>query len=177
MENKEEIWKDVIGHEGKYMVSSIGRIKSLKLRTIHRERIMVNGIGTRGYPEIKLWGYNGKRKGFSIHRLVAIAFIPNELNLACVNHIDGNKMNNRVENLEWCTYQENTIHGFRSGLISSKKSAMTKHVNLGKRIKNYDTGEIYSSLQDCISKLKLHKTYISSMLTGYKKNTRNIHYI
>jgi len=177
MKKEIEVWKDVLDYEGKYMISNLGRVKSLKLRTIHREIIMTNGIGTNGYSEIKLWGLDGKRKGHSIHRLIAKSFILNPLDLPCVNHINGIKTDNRVENLEWCTHKENTNHGFKNGLISKRKSAMTKHDNLGKKIINKDTGEIYKSLHECIEKLNLHKTYVSSMLTGYKKNTHNIHYI
>lgn len=106
MAELQEIWKDIEGWEGKYQVSSFGRIKSLRKNKILTEKICK---GT-GYSMIIL--YNKKyKKGYSIHRLVANAFIPNQNNYPCVNHKDETRTNNRVENLEWCTYKYNMNYG------------------------------------------------------------------
>jgi len=120
MENQEEIWKDVVGREGYYMVSNFGNVKSLAkgntasgLPTKTKDKIMATRPHTvdSRYRQIKL--YRGEKESmFLIHRLVAIAFIPNPLNKKFINHIDGNPSNNCVENLEWCTRSENLQHSY-----------------------------------------------------------------
>lgn len=105
METKvEEIWKDVIGYEGKYMVSSNGRIKSI----IHHKCKILNPrpSGKMGYPSCSLMT-NGISITKSIHRIVAISFVDNPKNLTLVNHIDSNPKNNHYLNLEWVTAKEN----------------------------------------------------------------------
>lgn len=100
----EEVFKDVLGYEGKYQVSNTGKVFSiLRKRVIHTER------EHKGYLRVNLWR-NGKRKHVPVHRLVALAFIPNPENKPQVNHIDFNKENNRADNLEWCTNDENQVH-------------------------------------------------------------------
>lgn len=118
---KEE-WKDIKGYEGLYQVSNKGRVKSLDREVIHKNgliklykgRVLINNNLTK-YPSIHLY-LNGKVKNYLIHRLVAQAFILNTLNKLEVNHINGIKKDNRVENLEWCTRSENTIHAYKTGL-------------------------------------------------------------
>lgn len=96
-----EIWKDVTGYEGLYLVSSYGRVKSVKSGLILKPTQK-----NCGGLQLKL-SKNGKSKGFQISRLVAIAFIPNPEGKPCVDHIDGVRFHNFVENLRWCTYDEN----------------------------------------------------------------------
>ena len=95
------IWKDVTGYEGLYLVSSYGRVKSVKSGLILKPTQK-----NCGGLQLKL-SKNGKSKGFQISRLVAIAFIPNPEGKPCVDHIDGVRFHNFVENLRWCTYDEN----------------------------------------------------------------------
>ena len=120
-----EIWKDVKGYEGLYQVSNIGRIKSLRRSWASKgesEHIMSPSI-TRGYAYIKLRGLDGKDESIPVHRLVAIAFIPNPNGYKCVNHKDENKINNNVENLEWCSLEYNFAYGtarLRQGISSGK---------------------------------------------------------
>ena len=104
----EEIWKDVIGYEGKYKVSDLGNVKSLNYHKTKKEKIMKNIKDNDGYFIINLLSKNHK-----LHRLVAIAFIPNPENKPQINHIDGNRQNNHVSNLEWCTSKENITHSFK----------------------------------------------------------------
>ena len=101
----EEIWKDIEGYEGLYQVSNRGRVKSLKYK---KERIL-KPRKQSGYYKVLL--YNDKKYEYSIHRLVAHAFIPNPDNLPQVNHRDENPSNNRVDNLEWCDGKYNINYG------------------------------------------------------------------
>lgn len=110
----EEIWKDIQGYEGLYQISNFGRVKSLpKFRNngtggfISKEKILKTEENNRGYVRVQIKN-NGKAKRFFVHRLVAFSFIPNPENKPCVNHLDCNPLNNRADNLEWCTFQENT---------------------------------------------------------------------
>lgn len=101
------IWKDVVGYEGLYKVSNTGLILGLKSNTYLKPR-----NSNLGYPRICLYK-NRKKHYLSIHRLVAIAFLSNLNNYPEVNHKDGNKENNKVENLEWTTSSENIKHAFK----------------------------------------------------------------
>lgn len=115
MEN--EIWKDIIGYEGYYQVSNFGRVKSLITGTIRKHGD--NGAGYKFVPLSK----NGKVTNKYIHRLVCGHFAENPLNKATVNHKDGVKSNNNVNNLEWATQSENSQHGFDTGLINQKSGS------------------------------------------------------
>jgi hypothetical protein len=118
---KEE-WRDIAGYEGVYQVSDLGRIKRCARITKWRdvgERILKHSTCRIGYSLVVLCVHN-KAKTFSVHRLVAIAFIPNEKEKREVNHIDGVKSNNAAFNLEWCTRTENVRHANKTGLINIK---------------------------------------------------------
>lgn len=108
----QEIWKDIPEYEGLYQVSNLGRIKSLPRKGTHttKERIMNFTKSNKGYF-IAVLSKDYKKKSFSVHRLVAQAFIPNPNNLPQVNHKDENKENNNINNLEWCSNWYNTHYG------------------------------------------------------------------
>lgn len=110
---KNEEWRDVVGYEGLYQVSSEGRVKSLKRKGRRKERILKHQIDRNGYLRLNLCA-GGKSRLFFVHRLVCQAFHENPDNNPCVNHIDENKTNNAASNLEWCTYEENNNHGTRN---------------------------------------------------------------
>ena len=114
----EKMWKPVKGYEGLYEVSDEGAVKSLPKKAGRRnqpEKLSATFINRIGYVCVNLYKDN-HQKQVRVHRLVAEAFIPNPENLPCVNHIDGNKLNNHVYNLEWCTQSENAKHAFQTGL-------------------------------------------------------------
>ena len=114
-----EIWKDIEGYENKYQISNLGNVKSLETWTgdkyIWREKILKNMVYGNGYYYVCL-SKNGKVKKYKVNRLVAQAFIPNPDNKPFTNHIDGDKLNNNVDNLEWCTQSENMKHASMIGL-------------------------------------------------------------
>lgn len=118
MEN--EIWKDVVGYEGLYQVSNLGRVKSLERTesTIRggryiKERILSPSAGKARYYSVPLTK-DKKRRTSQIHRLVADAFLSNPCGYPCVNHKDGNCLNNQVDNLEWCTQDYNVKYAYSS---------------------------------------------------------------
>ena len=114
----QEIWKDVVGYEGLYKVSNLGRVKSLQRKgTALNDRILKYSFDIDGYRQVIL-SKDNKRKCVKIHRLVGLAFLCNENNLPCINHKDENKENNSVENLEWCTNLENIKHSIKRRLYS-----------------------------------------------------------
>ena len=137
-----EIWKDVAGYEGFYQVSNRGNVRSLarvdSLGRKCRGRALKQGYSGGGYPQVDLYK-NGKRKIRLIHRLVAGAFIPNPESLPQVNHIDEDKDNNNLENLEWCDSKYNVNYGTRTERVSKKVRAV-----------NVETGEVvtFNSTQE-----------------------------
>lgn len=109
-----EIWRKIEGFE-KYEVSNLGRVRSLNYRKTKETKILKPGKDKKGYLKVNLYK-SSKHSSKRVHRLVATAFIPNLDNKTQVNHIDGNKQNNTVSNLEWCTNSENMQHAWRTGL-------------------------------------------------------------
>jgi len=118
-----EHWIPILGYEGLYEVSDFGLVRSItrsvktkggkqRISKGHVLRITVNS----GYATVQL-SRSGKTKTFKVHRLVATSFIPNPLDLPEVNHIDGNKLNNVIANLSWCTKSQNVQHAYDMGLM------------------------------------------------------------
>lgn len=133
-----EIWKDVKGYEGLYQISNLGRIKSLKRQVgfIERDEKILKPRLIRSYLVAHLFK-NNVAKNVLIHRMVAEMFIENPENKPCVNHIDGNKQNNKVENLEWVTHSENDLHAYKLGLRKSPSFWKNKKGELHPRSNNY----------------------------------------
>ena len=113
-----EIWKDIEGYENLYQVSNLGRVKSLNYNHTGKEKIM-KAKKDKGYLRVQLYK-DGKPKFYSVHRLVATSFLPNPNNLSQVNHIDEDKSNNIVDNLEWCSAKYNSNYGTRIQRIVEK---------------------------------------------------------
>lgn len=132
-----EIWLPVQGFEYFYHVSNFGRIKALERKEIfpcmfngtkigiRKERIMAPRVHTGGYHRVSL-GF-GNRKDYYIHRIVASAFIPNPGNLPMINHKNGIKNDNRVDNLEWCTAKQNINHAIDTGLLDRYRNRGVKN--------------------------------------------------
>ena len=130
----EEIWKDIKGYEGRYQISNFGRVKSLiyskeKIMNIYNFRR--DGEKGKGYWRVRLIK-NSSYKYFFVHRLVAEAFISNPNNYATVNHINGIKTDNRIDNLEWCSLKENIQKAWETGLYK---------VDEIRRLNGYKTGK------------------------------------
>ncbi|MBQ2397422.1 MAG: NUMOD4 motif-containing HNH endonuclease [Bacteroidales bacterium] len=133
-----EIWRDIEGYVGCYQVSNLGKVKSLKYG---KERILTASKSIYGYLIVNL-RKDGKQKHYLIHRLVASAFLPNIDNLPQVNHIDEDKTNNRVENLEWCSAEYNSNFGTRNKRSGYKR---INHTSKSKKVLCVETGKIYPS--------------------------------
>lgn len=170
-----EIWLHVKGYEGKYEVSNFGRVKSLKRTRVGKgggiygvkEKILK--CGRKGsYDQAAIHDGNGKRKYALVHRLVAEAFLPNPEIKPCINHKNGIKTDNRIENLEWATYSENSIHAIKNGLFVPEKGSerfcakLNEKIVLGikLRIKNGH------KLKDIAKEHKLNPVTISNIKTG-----------
>lgn len=117
-----KVWKDIKGYEGLYIISSIGDVRSVK----RRENLAICKSKT-GYYVVRLWN-NGQTKLWTLHRLLAIHFIENPMNKREVNHIDGDKGNYELNNLEWVTPSENMKHAVATGLNKSCFKGGSLHV-------------------------------------------------
>lgn len=148
-----EIWKQVLGYEGLYEVSSYGRVNSLGNHNSKRkEKILKPGLRGKGYKHVIL-AKDKQAKSFSVHRLVATSFIPNPLNLETVNHRNKVKTDNNVENLEWMTPQQNVEHG-------QSKSYSVKHQHLGEFC--------FFNVSKFIREHKLARSHFYDLLKGRK---------
>ena len=167
----EEVWKDIKGYEGLYQISNLGNVKSLpkyRVKYGYGEIILKQSISRNGYKIVGL-SKNNKYKTVYIHRLVAEAFIPNPKNKLEINHIDGNKQNNFVGNLEWNTRKENGKHAWKMGLFKnpSPPPITTRKVNQytldGTLIKTWE------SARDIERKMKIKSSMITNCCRGRGK--------
>lgn len=151
-----EVWKDIEGYKERYQISNYGRVYSKK----HKKTMV--GRDNKGYSIINL-RKDGKTKTVSIHRLVADAFIENKHCKREVNHIDENKKNNNVSNLEWVTPKENINHGTLTQRLSKKVVQIDKNTN--KAIKKYN------SIGNASEKTGLWESEISRCCKGKAETT------
>lgn len=162
-----EIWKDIPDYEGLYQASNLGNIKRIcrkfvdkigRIRQIN-EVICKPSIDTSGYMQIVLTK-NKKRKSYKIHKLIAMTFIPNPDGFPQVNHKDENKLNNKIDNLEWCTLEYNCNYGTRNYRCTLHCKHKVKQLSQGTIIKKYNslkdasmkTGIKYQNISSCCRK-------------------------
>lgn len=171
-----ERWKAVTGFNGIYMVSNLGRVKRIR-----------RGVGTKAgkilkqqkrgqYLKVTLYDENHQPNVFSVHRLVAQEFHRNRFNKTQVNHIDGNKYNNRADNLEWATPSENNKHACRlypkKGI---KGSTIAREINKQK-VRCVESGTIYESIRAAGIKTDTNETSICHVCRGKYKTAGGYHW-
>ena len=156
--------KKIIEYENIYEINNLGIIKN-KITN----KILKYKLHNKGYFSINLYK-NKTSKTYLIHRLIAIHFIPNPNNYPCVNHIDGNKLNNNLENLEWCSYKENNQHAYNTGL---KKMSDYNKAILSKKVINNDTKVIYNSIKEVADLYNINYVTLCFKLNGSSKNNTN----
>ena len=154
---KEELWKDIPNYEGLYQISNLGNIMSIR-----RKRLIKSDRRKDGYIQVHLIK-DKKMKNFLLHRLVAITFIENYNDYEFINHIDGNKENNSLNNLEWCDRSYNILHAYDNELIKKRK-----------KVEQYDKDNnllnIYESIMEASKKTNIDRSNISACCKGKKKH-------
>lgn len=176
-----EIWKDIVGYEGNYQVSNYGNVKSLRrneiykkngtnnTKRIRKEKILKNRLDKDGYCSVSLCK-NGTIKHCRVHRLVLFTFDPNPK--ISLNHLDGNKQNNKLENLEWCSVLENNLHSIKMGFTKIGE----KHYKA--KLTNENVSEIKRLYQQNITITKIAKQFnvnFSTILDIIKKRSWKQH--
>lgn len=185
---QEEVWKPVPGYEGLYEASSHGRIRSIERFVYHRRWgrfqkrksvILKPAVSSRGYYTV-VFGINGTRKAYAVHRIIAETFLPNPNNLPVVNHKDEDKTNNAVSNLEWCTqkYNINYGNGLKRRATAQSISKKGKHYSPRTEFKPgnalpskmrpilcVETGVLYRSMKDACKDCNVSR---STILKSYK---------
>ena len=185
-----EEWKDIKDYEGLYQVSNLGNVRSLDRivknksgQYIRKGQLLKKFINKKGYFVVNL-RKNCDLKTKTIHRLIAEAFIENKYNYPCINHIDGNKLNNSINNLEWCTYSHNIKEAFRLGLNKYTYEENFNHKywkdkkgsnhSKAKKINQYDLKgnfiKEWGSIVEASNYNKINYVYISQACNGKRKS-------
>ncbi len=162
-----EIWKNIKGYEELYQVSDLGRIKSLEKQIVRnngrkqtfKEKILKAGLSRNGYLTVMLFK-NKKGKTYTVHSLVAKNFIANDNNYKCINHKDENKLNNCVDNLEWCTYKYNNTYNDK---MAFKRKKILQYSKDNEFIKEWD------GIVRIQEELNINRNNISSVCKGKRK--------
>lgn len=166
----QEIWKDIEGYEGLYQISSLGNIKSLNYNRQKESKLLKKYINPyNNYTQIRL-NKKGVGKTFRVHKLVAKAFIPNPENKPQINHKDGNKSNNKIDNLEWCTQSENLKHASRILKKVFWKNIYDIHLRNKVKVIRSD-GKIYNSIKEAKKDINKSNAHITEVCQGKLKTT------
>lgn len=152
------IEREVTGYEGLYSVDIFGTVRNLL-----SGKIIEHYVNEYGYHNVYLYK-DGEKKGKRVNRLVAMAFIPNPLGKPQVNHIDGNKDNNNVWNLEWVTNKENSVHAGKTGLYGNGQ------------VKIIETGEVFPNVASLARRLNVEPSNIYKCLKGKRNKVRGYHF-
>lgn len=165
-----EQWRNVVGYNGKYLVSSEGRVKNAK-----SGRILKELITHRGYVKVHLFRV-GDEKNVFLHRIVAEAFVSNPDKKPQVNHIDGNKRNNKAENLEWCTGYENVRHSWENEL---REGNIQWYKSKSKRVIAISNDGLNVIRFNSIAEAKRHfnTNHVSDVLNGHREQTKGYRFM
>ncbi|MBZ9633045.1 NUMOD4 domain-containing protein [Clostridium sp. FP1] len=171
-----EVWKDIKGYEGLYQISNTGKVKSLNrldnVGSHHQERILKPCLSNKGYLFVGIYR-NCKRKPVYIHKLVAQYFTDNSYSKVQVNHLDGNKQNNLLNNLEWCSPSENIRHAHKNGLSNpvrgeqvgtsklTKEEAAEIKAMKNKGISQKSIGGLFNISQQEVCKIHNNKCWVN----------------
>lgn len=169
-----EIWKDIEGYEGKYMISSLGNVLTLNYKRTGKNKILKPVLLNMGYYVVGLCK-NGKQKKHYIHRLIAQAFIPNPDNKPEIDHIDTNPLNNNINNLRWVTSKENSNNNFTKQHCSEKRKTMigVKHPKSKKIVQLTQNGEFikqWDSIMDVQRELNIQHSNIWKTINGIRNS-------
>lgn len=171
-QNNEE-WKPIEGYEGLYEISNCGRVKSIDYQG-HKRELILKPSKRPNYYSVNLCK-DGFHKSCYIHRLVAAAFIPNPNNLPCVNHKNENCLDNRAENLEWCTYKYNSNYGTAKQRQSEKIKGKLNGKQ-SKPIRCVETNIVYPSAAEAGRQLNIYKCCITKCCRGQNKTYKGYHW-
>ena len=165
----ERKWKPIPKFEGWYEVSNFGEVRSVDRevnyktsgKSFRKGIVLKPKINKHGYKEVVLV-MNSKRYCYRVHRLVALAFIPNPFNLPCINHLNEDKLDNKASNLEWCTQQHNTLYSMPTltigqyDLFGNLIATFSHYTDAGNSV----GGNKYGVFKCCNNKLKTYKGYV-----------------
>lgn len=180
MKQTNEIWKDIYGHVGSYQISNLGRVKSLPrsiirsngMKQTFKGKLLSLNTNEFGYKTIMLYNMN-KYSCYKIHRLVAGAFLLNPENKSDVNHLDGVKSNNNINNLEWATRSENHYHAFNAGLrVGQKGSENVNSVKVQKLSMDNKFIDEFDSIQDAADSVGVDRSCISRCCSGKASSSK-----
>lgn len=172
-------WKDIVGYENEYQINQFGEIRTLKdSPKLKKYDVLKPQISkSNGYVYQMLYK-NGKEKLLRVHRLVAMAFLPNPNNLPQVNHKDGNKQNNSVDNLEWCEQSDNMKHAYKNGLQIPSENQRKAIINTNKlkqkkvcQIKDGEIINTFSGISEASRQTKISISCISRCCNLKRKST------
>lgn len=159
-----EEWKDIIGYEGYYQISSFGRVKNIRTGSI-----LSGDTNNLGYRRVIL--YTPIKKRFFVHRLVALHFCDGFKNGLVVNHIDGDKSNNKSSNLEWVTRSENDLHAYRNALRGAHPCTF-KHRIIAYNKDMTEIVRIYENTDECARDLGVCRPNIYNCCSGKQKTCK-----
>ena len=181
---QKEIWKDVVGYEGRYMVSNLGNVKSVIFKKNGKEKNL-KLLDGKDYLQVRL-RKDGKGKTLKVHRIVAKAFLDNPNNYNVVNHKNWNKHDNRAENLEWCSYSYNNWYlpnrkePMPMPKAKAKKENGYKNGNKSfakpKQVICLETGDVFASISEAARNTNVEQSNISRCLRGRQRTCGGYHW-